>query len=134
MRLRLLGAAMLLMGGAMHSSLAFDGYGTRALVEMFFLNGIASAAIAAVIAIGRGWSGAMAGIGISATSLLAFALSRVGNGVLGFRGNGLDPAPEALLTLMFELVALALLSALVLERRDEILRTLKAAAAGHDSH
>lgn len=129
MKRRLLGSALLLLGGALHASLAFDGYGTPEIVEMFFLNGIASAAIAAAIAQGRSWLAPIAGIGVSSISLLAFMLSRVGDGVLGFRGTGFDPAPEAFLTVVFEAATVVLLSWLVLERRDEILETLKAALA-----
>lgn len=126
---RLLASGLLLLGGALHSSLAFDGYGPPELVEMFFLNGIASALIAIGIAFGTGWFTPIAGIGVGTMSLLAFALSRVGDGVLGFRGRGFDPAPEALLTVAFELSAVLLLSLVVLDRRAEIVRTLRIAAA-----
>ena len=61
----------------------------------------------------------MAGIGVAAGSLVALALSRTGDGLLGFQGNGLDPAPDALLTIVFEGVALVLLAWVLLERRRD---------------
>lgn len=36
--LRLLGAALLLAGGAIHVVLAFDGYGTSTIEDLFLLN------------------------------------------------------------------------------------------------
>lgn len=133
MKRRLIGSALLLVGGALHTSLAFDRYGPPELVEMFFLNGIASAIAATALALTRGWFAAVAAIAVSAMSLVAFVLSRVGNGVLGFRGRGFDPPPEALLTVLSEAAAVAVLSMIVLERRGEILQTLKTAAAARRS-
>jgi len=125
---RLLGSALLLLGGALHSSLAFDGYGPSELVEMFFLNGMASAGIAVAIAFRSGWVAPVAGIAVSSASLFAFVLSRLGDGVLGFRGSGLDPAPEALLILVVEISAVLLLSLVAVERRDAITHTWRTAS------
>lgn len=108
--LRVLGAVLLLAGGAIHTWLAFDGYGTAVLETAFFLNGVASAVAAAVVVLLAGRLGPLAGLGVSAGSLAAFVLSRVGPGVLGFRATGLDPAPEALATLVVEAAALAVLA------------------------
>lgn len=116
--LRVLAAVLLLAGGAIHIWLAFDGYGTAALESAFFLNGVASAVAAAAIVLLPGPVGPLAGVGVSAGSLIAFALSRIGNGVLGFRGTGLDPAPEALATLVVEAAAVAVLAMVLFTERD----------------
>lgn len=125
---RLLGAVLLLAGGAVHTRLAFDKYGSEELIAVFFLNGLASAVFAVAITLSTHPFAPVAGIGVAAVSLAAFALSRVGDGVLGFRGHGLDPAPEALLTLLFESAALAVLASVVLDRRQELVATDRQAA------
>lgn len=127
MNRRLIAATLVLVGGALHTSLAYDQYGTSELVEVFFVNGIASAVVAGAIALGRGLLGPIAGLGVSSMSLFALALSRIGDGVVGFRGSGLDPAPEAALTVVVELAASALLALLVIEHRAELLATLRSA-------
>lgn len=128
MKRRLLGAVLLLVGGALHARLAFDGYGTSEVVEMFFFNGVASGAIAGGIALGSGWLAPAAGMGVGSMSLVAFALSRFGDGVLGFRGRGLAPAPEAVLVVVSEVLAVAVLGWILLERRTEIVATLRSAS------
>lgn len=123
--LRLLGAALLLVGGAIHTWLAFDGYGTADLEKVFLLNGAGSAVVAAAIVLSRGPLAPLFGIGISAVSLLAFGLSRVGDGVIGFRATGLDPAPEAALTILAEIAALVVLGLVTASHREEIVGTVK---------
>ena len=118
--LALFGAIAVLAGGVLHTRLAFDGYGTDDLITTFFVNGIASAAIAAWIAYDRRPLAPIAGLGISVMSLLAFGLSRVGDGVVGFRGTGLDPSPDALLTLVVEALAVVLLGIHLVARRREL--------------
>ncbi len=112
-------SVLLLAGGAVHTRLAIDAYGTDDLVVAFFVNGIASALVVGALAFSRSVWALVAGIGVAAGSLVALALSRTGDGLLGFQGNGLDPAPDALLTIVFEGVALVLLAWVLLERRRD---------------
>jgi hypothetical protein len=116
----LLAAGSVLAAGAVHTRLGFEAYGTADLVTVFFLNGAGSAVVAAWIAYDRRPFPLLAGLGVSLTSLLAFALSRVGDGVLGFRATGLDPAPEAAITLATEVLATGFLLAALAARRTEL--------------
>lgn len=129
-RLRMLGAVLLVVGGAIHTWLAFDGYGTADLETVFLLNGAGSALVAAALASTRGPIAPLAGAGISAISLLAFALSRIGDGVVGFRATGLEPAPEALLTLVVEAAALVVIGAVVVAERRRLAADVRAALPG----
>lgn len=125
--LRMAGAALLLAGGAIHVMLAFDGYGTRTLEDMFLLNGAGSALVALALLLGRGPLPALGGLGIAAGSLLALVLSRVGDGVAGFRGSGLGPMPEAPLTIVFELAAVAVLGLLAVREREPLVDLVRSA-------
>ncbi len=118
--IRLLSALAILIGGALHVRLAYDAYGTSDLITLFFLNGIGSACVAAWILYDRQPFSILAGLGVSAVSLVAFALSRMGDGVVGFRGVGLDPSPDAALVLGVEAVAMILLLVAVANARGEI--------------
>lgn len=119
--LRAAGAAAVIVGGALHVRLAADGYGTPDLISLFFLNGIASAVVGVWIAYARRPLAILAGLGISSVSLLALGLSRVGTGVVGFRGTGLDPVPDTALTIAAEGAALVLLGLAALRARHELL-------------
>lgn len=118
---RPLGALLLLLGGAIHTWLAFDGYGTADLQDLFLLNGVASAVAAAVILLVRIPLGAPLGAAVSAGSLLAFGLSRIGDGVVGFRATGIDPLPEAPVTLIVEIAALLILGSVSIANGDELI-------------
>lgn len=111
--LRLIGAALVLVGGAIHVKLAFDHYGTATLEDLFFANAAVSAVVAAAIVGTRGVLAPLAGVAVAASSLVAFGLSRVGEGIAGFRATGLEPAPEGLLTLVVEVLAVAVLGLVV---------------------
>lgn len=128
--LRLIGAALLIAGGSIHTWLAFDHYGTADLENVFFVNGAVSAVVAATIVLTRGPIAPLFGVGISAVSLFAFALSRVGEGVVGFRATGLDPTPEAPLTLLVEIAALLVLGAVVVAERDQLIDSVEDALPG----
>lgn len=117
--IRLLSALAILVGGALHVRLAYDAYGTSDLITLFFLNGIGSACVAGWILYDRQPFSLLAGLGVSAVSLVALVLSRVGDGVVGFRGVGLDPSPDVAFVLGAEAVAvIALLVAVANARRD----------------
>ncbi len=125
MNVRIAASAALLIGGALHARLAFDGYGTTDLITLFFLNAVGSALVAAWIAYDRTPFSLMAGVGVSAVSLLAFGLSRAGDGVVGFRGVGLEPSPDVLLTLVAEGLAVLLLAFAVLRERHELVAVVQ---------
>jgi hypothetical protein len=63
---------------------------------------------------------AAAGAGVAGASLLALALSRVGDGVVGFRGTGLDPMPEVPITIVVEVLAALLLGAVAVLEREPV--------------
>ena len=116
--LHLAGAALLLVVGAVHTYLGFDGYGTSDLQILFFVNGAASAIVAAAVALTHHPLTSLAGIAVAAGSLAGFAISRVGGGVVGFRGSGLHPSPEAPAALIAELAVVVVLgAAAALDRR-----------------
>jgi hypothetical protein len=116
--LRLLGAALLLTGGAVHLQLSFDDYGTADIDRSFAVNALASALVAAYLALRRDPIGPLAGIVVSAGTLAAFALSRTGDGLLDFRATGVEPSPQAAVTLTVEIAAIVVLAlALLLARR-----------------
>lgn len=108
--LRIAAAVSILVGGLIHLDLYFDGY--RAIPDIgrsFMLNAIASAAIAAAVAARSEWFVRAAGIAIAAATIGAFILSRRGDGLFDFREQGLDPSPQAGLSLFVEIAAIVLL-------------------------
>lgn len=126
----LLGALFLLLGGAIHSWLAFEGFATEDLQTLFFLNGAVSGGVAAAVALVRRPVTALVGAGVAGASLVAFGASRVGSGVAGFRATGLEPAPEALLTLIVEVAAVAALALVVVADRRQLVDTIRAVIPG----
>lgn len=116
--LLVLGAGLLLAGGAIHTWLAFQSYGSSDLQKIFFVNGAASAVVATGVIVMRAPIAALAGVALSALSVVAFGMSRVGEGIAGFRAVGLEPLPEAPLTLMLEVAAAAILVLVLLGRRS----------------
>lgn len=127
--LRLLGAALLLAGGAIHVVLAFDGYGTSTIEDLFLLNAIASALAAVAVVAAPGPVPALGGLAVAGGSLLALGLSRVGDGVVGFRATGLDPSPEVPLTILVELAALVVLAVLAAREREPLVDLVRSARA-----
>ena len=119
--LQLLGAAFLLVGGAVHLQLSFDDYGTGDIDRTFAINALASALVAGYLALRRDPIGPLAGIAVSVGTLVAFALSRTGDGLLDFRATGLEPSPQAVLALVAEVAAVVVLVlALLLARRSRV--------------
>jgi hypothetical protein len=103
-----------LLGGSAHLKLQLDDYGTEAIGRAFALNAIASGVVAAYLVLRDDLGGPVAGIVLSATTLIGFALSRVGDGILDFRETGFD-APHAALTVVTEVLALVVLVAAAVE-------------------
>jgi plastocyanin len=111
---RLLAAAAVLVGGLVHLQLYFDGYRYLPdpnLGRSFIANGVASVIVAAALVWRRDAVVRLAGIGVALGTLGAFARSRTGSGIFGLRETGLEPSPQALIALVAELVAVALLAA-----------------------
>lgn len=95
----------------MHLQLYFDGYRSIDTIgPSFLLNAIASGAVAAAVAVRKERLVRLAGIGVAAGTLVAFALSRRGDGLFDFREQGLAPSPQAVLALVVEIVAIVALA------------------------
>jgi hypothetical protein len=107
--LRIGGALLVLAGGAVHLKLNLDDYGNDDILKAFALNATASAAVAAYLVLRDDVVGPLAGIALSVGSLAALALSRRGDGLLGFREVGWNPSPDTALTVAVELLAAAVL-------------------------
>ena len=108
--LRFAAAALVLAGGVVHLKLWNDGYKDIADVGPAFLgNVIASAAVAVALVVVANWGAIVAGLAVVNGTLLAFALSRTDRGIFGFTEQGFQPSPEAVLALVFEIAAGAVL-------------------------
>jgi len=114
--MRVVAAAALLAGGLVHLDLYFR-YGYRDfpdanLGRSFLANGIASVVVAAVLLLRRDAIVRLAGIAISAGTLIAFFLSRnTDKGIFGFTEKGFVPSPQAAIAFIAEVVALVILLA-----------------------
>ena len=113
--LRIAGAIALLIGGLVHLQLYFEGY--RSIDKIgrgFLLNAIASGVVAAALVCRKEWFVKLAGIGIAVGTIGAFVISRRGAGLFDFREHGLKPAPQAIIALLVEIVAILVLVATLL--------------------
>ena len=113
--LRAAAALALLVGGLIHLDLYFGGY--RSLPDIgrgFMLNTIASGVLAAAVVARRDWFVRVAGIGLAAGTLVAFWLTRRGDGLFNFREQGMHPSPQAALALFVEIAAVVLLGVTLL--------------------
>ncbi|MEJ7561566.1 MAG: cupredoxin domain-containing protein [Ilumatobacteraceae bacterium] len=111
--LRLVAAVAILIGGLVHLQLYLDGYRDLPdanLGRSFLLNVVASVIIAGALLLRRDAVVRIAGIALVAGTLVAFWLSRRGDGVFGLREQGLNPSPQAGLALAVELIALVALA------------------------
>ncbi len=108
--LRLVGAVLVLIGGAVHLKLNLDDYGTEDIARTFAINAGASALVAAYLVLRDDILGPLAGIAISVGTLIAFGLSRQGDGILDFREVGFNPSPDAAITVVVEVLALIVLA------------------------
>jgi plastocyanin len=108
--LRIAAAIALLVGGLVHLQLYFEGY--RSIDKIgpsFLLNAIASAIVAGILAARSEWFVRAAGIGLAVGTIVAFIISRRGDGLFDFREQGLNPSPQATIALVVEIIALVLL-------------------------
>ena len=115
--LRLVGAVLVLLGGAIHLKLNLDDYGNDDILKAFALNAAASALVAAYLVLRDDIAGPIAGLAVSIGSLGAFAMSRRGDGLLDFREVGWNPSPEAVLTVAIEVAAVVVLALVLVEIR-----------------
>jgi drug/metabolite transporter (DMT)-like permease len=115
--LRLLGAALLLAGGAIHLELNLDDYGNDDILMAFALNAAASAVVAAYLVLRDDRIGPLAGLALTLGSLGALLLSRRGDGILDFREVGWNPSPEVALTVGVEVAATFVLVAILWQER-----------------
>jgi hypothetical protein len=114
--LRLVGALLVLAGGAIHLKLNLDDYGNDDILQAFALNAAVSAVVAAYVALRDDGLGPLAGIALSIGSLGALAMSRRGDGILGFREVGWNPSPDTAVTVVIESLAVAVLLGVLLRR------------------
>jgi hypothetical protein len=116
--LRLVGALLVLAGGAIHLKLNLDDYGNDAILLAFALNAAASALVAAYLVLRHDWLGPVAALGLTLGSLGAFAMTRRGDGMLDFREVGWNPSPEAVVTFVVEVAAVVVLSLVLQQSRS----------------
>jgi hypothetical protein len=116
--MRIVAAILILAGGVLH--LRLDTAWPNDNVErMWLLNFIGSAVIAIALVVWKHWLPVLAGFGLTISTLVMFGLSRdVGVPFTGVGGNnfaesGWNPSPEALLSVIVEIAAAAVLVALV---------------------
>ncbi|MGW1802198.1 hypothetical protein ACWCQN_41465 [Streptomyces sp. NPDC001984] len=108
--LRLLIAATLATSGYIHAQLYVDGYrGIHIIGPLFLLQASGSFAVAALLLMGSPLLLRAAAAGLALGALGGFTASRT-VGVFGFTENGLQPAPQAVLSLLAETGTLLLLA------------------------
>jgi len=109
-------AALIATGGYIHYCLYRKGYRfiPKIGVSLLFQVGASVVVAAALVARPKFRSMArLAGVGLSLGTLGAFWLTRTGRGLFGFQERGFNPLPQALVALLTESAAAALLIALV---------------------
>jgi plastocyanin len=112
--LRIGAALALLVTALVHLDLYFGGYRNAGSVPAFgrsiLLDAVVAGVAAAVVAVRREWFVRLAGIVVAAATLAAFAFTHTEHSLLGFRGSGLEPSPQAAVALIAELAAIVLLA------------------------
>jgi hypothetical protein len=114
--LRIVAAASVLVIGAVHLKLYFDGYRdvpNANVGRSILLNAVASLVVAVGLVVWRHWLVLLAGLVLVDATLVAFALSRTDRGIFGFSESGFNPSPEAALAVTAEIAAAALLLGLL---------------------
>jgi hypothetical protein len=108
-----LSALLIAAGGYVHLCLYRHGYQTIPKIGVgFLLTVIASGVLALGLVVLRGGANRLArlaGMALSAGTLVAFALSRTSAGLFNFREVGFQPSPQAALAVITEGGALLLL-------------------------
>lgn len=110
-------AVCLATSGFVHAQLYVHGYRTiPGIGPMFLLQASGSLAVALLLLISAPLVLRLGAAALTAGALGGFALSRT-VGVFGFVERGLNPAPEALISVLVEIAALLLLAIPLLSRR-----------------
>ena len=113
---RVVAALLVLAGGVIHLKLYFDGYRdvpNANLGRSFLLNVAASVVVAILLLVWRSPWALVVGIVLVDATLIGFGLSRTSRGVFGFTESGFQPSPEAVLSLVVEIAAAALMIVLL---------------------
>ena len=113
--LRIGAALALLVTALVHLDLYFGGYRSAGSVPAFgrsiLLDAVVAGLVAAMVAVRREWFIRLAGIVVPAATLAAFVYTHTEHSLLGFRGSGLEPSPQAAVALIAEIAAIVLLAA-----------------------
>lgn len=107
-------AAAVFVSGLIHLQLYLDGYRdfpNDNLGRSFLLNVAASVIVAVALVLRRDVVVRLAAGVLLVGTLIAFAVSRTDGGIFGFAERGLNPSPQAVLTLVLEIGGLVLLAA-----------------------
>ena len=105
---RMLAATAVLVSGAVHLKLYDDAYRdvpNYMLGRSFLANAVASGVVAVLLVHWRSRWSLLAGLAIAVGTLAAFSWSRLGQGIFGFSEKGLQPAPEVVVALAAEVLA-----------------------------
>jgi hypothetical protein len=109
-------AGCLAASGLLHAQLYLHGYRTiPGIGPAFLLQASGSLAVALLLTLNSAIVLRLAAAALAAGALLGFIASRT-IGVVGFVEYGLQPAPQALISLLVETAALALLAVPLLHR------------------
>jgi len=109
-------AGCLAASGALHAQLYLHGYRTiPGIGPAFLLQASGSLAVALLLLLSSAAVLRLGAAALAAGALLGFIASRT-IGVLGFVEYGLQPAPQALISVLVETAALALLAVPLLDR------------------
>lgn len=123
---RMLAGLCLVASGYLHAKLYVDGYRFIPTIgPMFLWQASAALAVGILLLLTASPPLRVIGAGLAAGALGGFVLSRT-VGVFGFTERGWEPAPQALLSVLVEVAAVALLAAPVLvwtARRVFVMRT-----------
>ncbi|MFB7668678.1 DUF6529 family protein [Kitasatospora sp. NPDC056138] len=127
--LRLVLAAALAASGYIHAQLYIDGYRFVHIIgSLFLLQASTAFAVAALLLLGAPLLLRIAAAAIAIGALAGFAASRT-VGLFGFSEHGLQPAPQAVFSLIAE--ALALLIVAVWQASEAAVAKSRAGAADH---
>jgi hypothetical protein len=119
---RVVAAVLVLIGGYIHLKLYFDSYRDfpdANLGRSFLLNAAAAVVVAVLLVVWRSPWALGAGLVLVNATLLGFGLSRTSSGIFGFNENGFEPSPEAAISLIVEIGAAIVLTALLFVELQE---------------
>jgi hypothetical protein len=109
--------ATLAISGVIHADLYIHGYRHIPTVgPAFLLQASVFCALAVLVVVGAPDWFSWAGAALSVGTLIAFALSRT-VGLFGFTERGLQPSPQAAISLVTEVLTVAFVALFVLIRR-----------------